>query len=283
MILNKAALLAAVGGVILLLRAMPVMSQEAPVVNPGGDYLPVFLIEWRNSELLLAGDVSSGAHEAILWQTAATHLPDAEIKQELRRLTTLPPGWALVTDLTLRAVSMTHSSSAYVDATQVFIRGFTDDIDVWQTSADRIKQHLPPGMRLREDVSELRTGKPLDVQCTTLFEAALDGREIGFANASATLNSNSFALLDELVQLAADCPGSKFTVTGHTDSTGNESRNRQLSRQRAEAVVAYFAKRGINADRFEARGVGSAVPAVAGSDARAREANRRIEVAISFR
>ncbi len=102
-------------------------TQELPEQTTAVRSPPVLIIERRNLQLMIAGDVSSAAHEAKMLQLAATFLPDTEVKNELRLRAPLPAGWALVTELVLRAMEETHSSTAYVDEQQVFIRGFTSD------------------------------------------------------------------------------------------------------------------------------------------------------------
>ena len=83
-------------------------------------------------------------------------------------------------------------------------------------------------------------------------------------------------MLDELVQVATDCPGGRIEITGHTDASGHETGNIALSQARAEAVASYFVAAGIPPERLLAAGAGSSEPIVQGDDARARRLNRRI-------
>lgn len=257
-------------------------TQELPEQTTAVRSPPVLIIERRNLQLMIAGDVSSAAHEAKMLQLAATFLPDTEVKNELRLRTPLPAGWALVTELVLRAIDETHSSTAYVDEQQIFIRGFTSDSAAWQTATERLEKNLLPGMRFRHEVEELQIGASLEQQCRQLFASASSGRHIGYSHASDELNSNAFALLDELVQIAADCPSAAITIAGHTDSSGDERSNLHLSKARADSVVAYMVARGIAADRLQSHGAGSSVPLVTEDNAQARERNRRIEFEIFF-
>ncbi|MFC3174583.1 OmpA family protein [Novosphingobium bradum] len=68
----------------------------------------------------------------------------------------------------------------------------------------------------------------------------------------------------------------RFVIEGHTDSIGSAASNLQLSRRRAESVVAWLAGQGVSRDRLSAVGYGFRHPrdGLAASDPR----NRRVEI-----
>jgi len=121
-----------------------------------------------------------------------------------------------------------------------------------------------------------------DQQCNALFSAALNERSVEFRHSSSTLSTSNWALLDELVQIAADCPNAKILITGHTDSTGPEIANIALSKERADAVANHMSVRGILAGRITVAGVGSSQPLSSEDSRLARGQNRRIEIRIHF-
>ena len=49
-------------------------------------------------------------------------------------------------------------------------------------------------------------------------------------------------------------------VAGHTDSTGTDAYNQQLSERRARTVTDYFVARNISAQRFITVGLGESMP-----------------------
>ena len=57
---------------------------------------------------------------------------------------------------------------------------------------------------------------------------------------STTISANDKAALDQLAEKAMTTKGYVIEVAGYTDSTGSIARNRQLSQQRADAVVRYL-------------------------------------------
>ena len=75
-------------------------------------------------------------------------------------------------------------------------------------------------------------------------------------------------------------PDSLIDVYGHTDSTGSDVYNQQLSETRARTVADYLSTRGVSAARIRSRGFGETMP-VAGNDTDGgRARNRRVEIKI---
>ncbi len=70
----------------------------------------------------------------------------------------------------------------------------------------------------------------------------------------------------------------KMTLHGHTDNTGNELNNNELSQNRAGAVYNYLLGLGIDASRMSVQGEGSAKPIENNSSTQGRKMNRRVEI-----
>jgi OOP family OmpA-OmpF porin len=84
-------------------------------------------------------------------------------------------------------------------------------------------------------------------------------------------------VLDKIIEVADDCRDSTIAITGHSDSSGNETWNRRLSVARAQAVADYITRGGITPARLLVEGLGSAVPIADNATAQGRSINRRIE------
>jgi outer membrane protein OmpA-like peptidoglycan-associated protein len=70
-------------------------------------------------------------------------------------------------------------------------------------------------------------------------------------------------------------------IEGHTDSTGSEALNKELSRNRAESVQQYLIHNLVlPAEKVMARGYGSSRPLASNATASGRAVNRRIDVII---
>jgi outer membrane protein OmpA-like peptidoglycan-associated protein len=91
--------------------------------------------------------------------------------------------------------------------------------------------------------------------------------------------------LDQVAAAIAAQPDDRLIrVEGHTDATGSEAQNEQLSRKRAQAVAEYLSERDdIDEDRVEAAGHGESRPIADNDTAEGRSANRRVEIVISPR
>jgi OmpA-OmpF porin, OOP family len=73
----------------------------------------------------------------------------------------------------------------------------------------------------------------------------------------------------------------KFEVSGHTDSSGSEPHNKELSEKRAQVIVKELIKRGIPQDEIVAVGKGSSERLVKPDDTPAKKAkNRRYEIRV---
>lgn len=79
------------------------------------------------------------------------------------------------------------------------------------------------------------------------------------------------ALLNENVSIA------HVQVEGHTDTTGDETFNNQLSLERAKTVVKALTERGVQADRLSAKGLGTSQPQASNATPAGRARNRRVE------
>lgn len=75
-----------------------------------------------------------------------------------------------------------------------------------------------------------------------------------------TLRSDSKSGLDGLITLLKDNPHVTIELSAHTDRQGTDAYNDNLSQRRAEAVVNYLVKGGIEKDRLTAKGYGKTRP-----------------------
>ena len=103
---------------------------------------------------------------------------------------------------------------------------------------------------------------------------------ITFATDSSDLNAGFFDVLNSVSTGVNEFKQTVIEVAGHTDSTGSEAYNQQLSERRASAVAAYLRTRNVLADRIITVGEGEARPIASNDTEAGRRQNRRVELTL---
>ena len=101
-----------------------------------------------------------------------------------------------------------------------------------------------------------------------------------FSTDSAVILPQSFAQLDQLIQAMRQLPAVKIIINGHTDNTGTDEYNLQLSIARAEAVRYYLLSKGISKFRMETKGYGRSQPVADNLTEEGKAKNRRVEIEV---
>jgi outer membrane protein OmpA-like peptidoglycan-associated protein len=86
--------------------------------------------------------------------------------------------------------------------------------------------------------------------------------------------------LDQVVELLHAYPTNVLRVSGHSDATGGDRYNQELSERRAKAVAAYLVEKGIAKSRITAIGYGKRRPVASNKTEEGRQQNRRVEIDI---
>ncbi len=94
------------------------------------------------------------------------------------------------------------------------------------------------------------------------------------------LKSQYRSELTELSKILNKYEDTNIMLVGHTDSTGSEEYNLELSKQRAGSVANYLATQNVNSARFTTDGLGESQPVATNDTEAGRAQNRRVEVAI---
>jgi outer membrane protein OmpA-like peptidoglycan-associated protein len=101
---------------------------------------------------------------------------------------------------------------------------------------------------------------------------------IEFENGSSRLKPASDAVLGAVLEVLETRSEIRLLeVQGHTDDRGMRAANRELSRRRAEAVVAWLVSHGVEAARLRAVGFGQDKPLAPNATEDGRQSNRRVE------
>lgn len=103
---------------------------------------------------------------------------------------------------------------------------------------------------------------------------------VTFASNSSDLNSQFFTTLDSVGTVLKEYNKTVVEVAGHTDSTGSDEYNKQLSMRRAQTVANYLTGRGVKQERLLTVGAGEAYPVASNDTEQGKQLNRRVELTI---
>jgi NitT/TauT family transport system substrate-binding protein len=131
---------------------------------------------------------------------------------------------------------------------------------------ERIQDELPPPS------AGIATKTPISVKPIT----------VNFASGSSALDEAAQKVVDEQVALLPKTfSGAYIRVEGNTDNIGDDSRNRKLSEDRAQAVVDYLvSKFHLPKNQFTVVGNGPDNPVASNDTAEGRMRNRRTDVSV---
>ncbi len=104
---------------------------------------------------------------------------------------------------------------------------------------------------------------------------------ITFASNSSNLQPHFYKVLNSVSLVLGEFEKTYVDVSGHTDSTGAESYNQQLSNQRANAVGQYLIGKGVIQQRVLIKGYGESSPVASNTTSAGRAANRRVEIKLT--
>lgn len=112
-----------------------------------------------------------------------------------------------------------------------------------------------------------------------LLKLTLDS-EVSFDLNSAEIKPSFGESLGKLANVLAKYDRNQVTIVGHTDSTGSDAYNQDLSVRRADSVVGELAARGVPGSMMRAEGRGESEPRADNGTEAGRQLNRRVEILI---
>jgi len=98
---------------------------------------------------------------------------------------------------------------------------------------------------------------------------------------SSALKPGAYDEINRVANVLQQYPQTSLTIAGHTDSTGSEEYNLQLSQRRADAVKNALMAQGVSAARMNTIGYGESNPIADNSTEHGRQLNRRVEIRIT--
>ena len=147
-----------------------------------------------------------------------------------------------------------------------------------QLSADAARQQAHDAeartRQLEAQLKELEAKKTDRGMVVTLGDVLFDTNQ-------AQLKAGGLRNVQRLADFLKQYPQRKVVIEGFTDSTGNPSRNLELSENRANSVRTALLNMGIANDRIATRGYGESYPVAGNESVAGRQLNRRVEIVVS--
>ncbi len=118
------------------------------------------------------------------------------------------------------------------------------------------------------------------------IERVGEGIKVTFASGilfdvdSSNLRPEAQENLHKLARILQKYEDTRILIEGHTDATGSEEYNQELSERRANSVNNYLIGLGVQVNRLTTVGYGEMQPVSSNETPEGRQANRRVEVAI---
>lgn len=119
------------------------------------------------------------------------------------------------------------------------------------------------------------------------FELTDDGWEFGlsgkvlFGSDVESLNAQSTEIVSRIGKALLGVGIERVRVDGHTDASGKETYNQQLSLRRAKSVANVLGTVGMKQENIQLRGLGSSEPVASNDTAAGRTENRRVSIVVS--
>lgn len=120
-----------------------------------------------------------------------------------------------------------------------------------------------------------------DTRHKLLETGSFTTNEILFDSGKATIKPSSAPVINEIGNVLKSNQKIKITITGHTDSDGDDKKNLQLSEQRAMAVKTELVRNfELNEDNIQVLGLGESQPISQNKTEEGKKLNRRVEFKI---
>ncbi|MGI9220380.1 MAG: OmpA family protein [Woeseiaceae bacterium] len=261
----------------LLLAGAVLLSEEAVVATDAasGD-APELTLKYGRQKLQLTMTSVSVEHEEAILQVISEQFAGMQVRVDFQTATLAESDWGAVSNRLLYLVGATSSAEVSFSSDIIQIRGTSDNAELVQQRLAWLREALPAGAPIDASILTTDTSMTSAELCARSF-APIAAQTIHFRQSSTELRDAAIPLLDRLVEFAYDCPDSIIAIVGHTDSTGEELWNVQVSLARAEIVAAYVTSRGIASNQLVTEGAGSERPIGDNGSVAGRERNRRID------
>ncbi|MCU7986018.1 MULTISPECIES: OmpA family protein [Shewanella] len=158
----------------------------------------------------------------------------------------------------------------------------TENLDIQFTSISASKASDEQQSSLlisstEQTMSKEDSEKYANYQVVGMAATVSSNSEVMFASGASEATPQAKQKFQKLAAIYKDSK-QNILITGHTDASGAESLNQELSEARARYVATLFNQAGIPTERLFFQGAGESQPVAANSDDAGKAKNRRVEI-----
>lgn len=250
---------------------------------PHGDTFLASLVESASQLGLAPGEMSAGFSDLELESVAV----QAAIQTNSVSLSGAVPSAASIDLLVQTAgeifgVDNVDGSGLNVDSSKtlqdasISLTGLLDTGDSRGLElADRLSEAFP-GANVESGSLAVDTSPEALGRLEEKLRVSIGETPILFGSGSGEIDEASLAIIAEVATAIQETPDVPVEIVGHTDDSGSDELNQQLSEERAFAVRLRLIELGVDPDRLTSRGAGESEPIADNSTDEGKAANRRI-------
>jgi outer membrane protein OmpA-like peptidoglycan-associated protein len=131
---------------------------------------------------------------------------------------------------------------------------------------------------VRKMIDGLEKGKMSTAKMAEM-RANFEFKPIFFDYDKAEIREEYKSYLKTMAQIVLSHSDLRIKVTGHTDGDGSDAYNLDLSKRRAQAILAFFLEQGLTAERVEIDFQGKRNPIAPNNTSEGKQRNRRVDFA----
>ena len=188
-----------------------------------------------------------------------------------------PEGWETAVRTSIAQLARLEGGELSISDQKISLRGNSAQTAISDSVQEQLGLLGEDGYQLEFQVESADAAL---LTCQSDFTKLLKGKAIHFGTGRVQIRPDSHELLTNVFDIAKRCDEFSLEVAGHTDSLGGAARNKQLSQQRAQAVVNWLADKGLDISRMKAVGHGERFPVADNNTRSGRALNRRIEITV---
>ncbi len=246
----------------------------------------VFSALFDGKKVTLSGFAETENEKLAILREAREAFVGRAVEGSLELYPHAPEGWLTSVGTALHQLARLNEGKLTIEETDIRLEGGVKKARMASAVRDELEALSKDDYLLDFDVMVLESAMiqkedgVAGVDCQQEFQKLLLNDQILFSSGRTSIRTRSFGLLEKLLEVSYQCQDSHIVVAGFTDSRGGRAINKQLSLERAAAVVKWLVDKGLSRERLTAIGYGEQNPVATNATPVGRALNRRIEFTV---